>query len=295
MITADRRRAKAFPEIGERLRAYRTGSGVPVEEIARRLSISRAALYRYEAGDVVKLETLERLARLFGVSMTALLGIGIEYFSSGIVFFERLRQLEERAHRMTIVFGPIAYILSSDQFDEALSRALSRAADRHGFDMQDVARFLRVLRERKRTYRERRPSLVNIVSVAEIERFLQAGLAPDTESTAERNRARSAAAVEIRLLIELLKDPPMGVQIGLTKRRLPTTGFQLIHQHERSLVVTSPFRVGDELNLQHGIATISDAGEAIAIHEKLAQTWWLSALHGPAAAQELERLLSRRA
>jgi transcriptional regulator with XRE-family HTH domain len=268
------------------------GSGLPVEDIARRLSISRAALYRYEAGEVIKLETLERLARLFGVSLSAFLGVGIEYFSSGIVFFERLRQLEERAQKLAIVFGPIAYVLSSDQYDEALSNALARAADYRGFDNRDIDRLTGVLRDRKKTYRINKPSLVNIISTSEVQRFLAVGLSSELDSTAERIRSKRLAAAEIRLLIEKLKTPPIGVQIGLTRRRLPTTGFQLIHQDIKSLVVTSPFRIGDELNLNHGIATISDAADAITIHQNILQSWWSSALHGPAAVQELERLLN---
>ena len=44
-----------FTEIGQQLRAYRLESGLRAEEIAARLGVSRAALYRYEKGEVIKL------------------------------------------------------------------------------------------------------------------------------------------------------------------------------------------------------------------------------------------------
>ena len=66
-----------FAEIGQQLRAYRLESGLRAEEIAARLGVSRAALYRYEKGEVIKLDTVKRLAELLKVSPLSLLGIGV--------------------------------------------------------------------------------------------------------------------------------------------------------------------------------------------------------------------------
>jgi transcriptional regulator with XRE-family HTH domain len=79
-----------FAQIGQQLRAFRLESGLRAEEIAARLGISRAALYRYEKGEVIKLETLRRLAELLKISPLTLLGIGVEYFSRSAGFFERI-------------------------------------------------------------------------------------------------------------------------------------------------------------------------------------------------------------
>ena len=46
-----------FDDIGDRLKAFRLATGLSAEEIARRLGISRTALYRFEKGDVAKIET----------------------------------------------------------------------------------------------------------------------------------------------------------------------------------------------------------------------------------------------
>jgi transcriptional regulator with XRE-family HTH domain len=282
-----------FPQIGERLRAYRIGSGLTVEEIATRLGVSRAALYRYEAGDVVKLDTIDRLGRLFGVSMTALLGVGIEYFSNGTAFFERVRQLEEKAHHTTVVFGPAAYVLTSDEYDEALRSAWAETEDESDrLTAQEAAMLSDILRSRKATYRRRQPSLVNIVSVYEIERLLANGLSLRPRAPRAQIASRRAmAAREVERIAEIIAHPPMGVQIGLTRRPLPTTGFQLIRQEARSLVVTSPFRIGEQPNIRYGIATISDAKDAIDIHQAMADQLWSSVIQGGAAANEIHRLV----
>ena len=64
-----------FTEIGQQLRQYRLESGLRAEEIAARLGVSRAALYRYEKGEVIKLDTIKRLAELLKISPLSLLGI----------------------------------------------------------------------------------------------------------------------------------------------------------------------------------------------------------------------------
>ena len=89
-----------FTEIGQQLRAYRLESGLRAEEIAARLGVSRAALYRYEKGEVIKLDTIKRLAELLKISPLSLLGIGVEYYNRPVGYFERVRQIEETADQV---------------------------------------------------------------------------------------------------------------------------------------------------------------------------------------------------
>src|SRR6185295_20327674 len=88
-----------FDDIGNRLKAFRLASGLSADAIAQRLGISRAALYRFEKGELAKIDTLGRLAELLGVSVPTLLGVGVEYIASAVAYFERLRQIEETAER----------------------------------------------------------------------------------------------------------------------------------------------------------------------------------------------------
>src|SRR6516225_2889580 len=84
-----------FDDIGNRLKAFRLGSGLSADEIANRLGISRTALYRFEKGELAKIETLEKLAELLSVSVPTLLGVGVEYVASAVSYFERMRQVDE--------------------------------------------------------------------------------------------------------------------------------------------------------------------------------------------------------
>src|SRR5579883_3483999 len=110
-----------FSEIGQQLRAFRLESGLRAVEIAARLGVSRAALYRYEKGEVIKLDTIKRLAELLKISPLSLLGIGVEYYNRPIGFFERIRQIEETTDQILMINGPICYLTSSDAFDTLLS------------------------------------------------------------------------------------------------------------------------------------------------------------------------------
>lgn len=56
------------------MRAYRLAAELRSEDVAEQLDISRAAIYKLERGEIVKIDTLERLAALLGVSLANLLG-----------------------------------------------------------------------------------------------------------------------------------------------------------------------------------------------------------------------------
>ena len=98
--------------------------GLSADEIASRLGISRTALYRFEKGELAKIETLEKLAELLGVSVPTLLGVGVEYIASAVAYFERMRQIEETSEHIIVLAGPISYLLASDAFDRTLDEML---------------------------------------------------------------------------------------------------------------------------------------------------------------------------
>ena len=105
-------------EIGRRLKAYRIGRGQTADEIAEKLGISRAAVYRIESGDVVKIDILERLASELHTSLASLLGVSIEYLPTAISYFERMRQIEEESDQVVAHFPPISYLLTSDDLPD---------------------------------------------------------------------------------------------------------------------------------------------------------------------------------
>lgn len=152
-----------YEEIGKRLRAFRLGSGLSAEEVARRIGISRTAVYRFEKGEVVKIEALTGLAELLNVSLATLLGVEIEYIPSAVTYFERLRQLETEANQIIVLAGPISFLLASDRFHESLELLLKESvpegADHRNRTLADIDRIVEILHERKRNYlARRRPS-----------------------------------------------------------------------------------------------------------------------------------------
>jgi len=283
----------SFRDVGKRLRQRREAAGLAVEQVSRETGVSRALLYRYESGHIVKLPVLERLARVYGTSTMALLGLAHEYITSGLSFFERLQAIEEEADHMTIVFGPLAWLLTTDAYDQALAQALAEPTEPgDALNAIELARLMRILKKRKAAFRYRKPALANIVPVTEIEHFLGNGLAMRSDlAYAERNARRKGAAREIEHLASLIASPPMGVQIGLTRRPLPTAGFQILRIRDRKLLIVSPFRVGGQPNLRYGVAMISEDDEALRLHETLAARLWETALTGPKALDELAKLV----
>ncbi len=287
-----------FDDIGNRLKAFRLGSGLSAEEIAQRLGISRTALYRFEKGELAKIETLENLAELLQVSVPTLLGVGVEYIAAAVSYFERMRQIEETAEHIIVLAGPISYVLSSDAFDRALGDVLHESVPDGIVNRERAAvqidELMEVLKQRKACYRRRRPAIVNLISAAEMERFLRNGLVGRLDlPEALRRERRALARAEAEHFTALMANEPIGVQIGIVLDTLPHTSFQIFRQPDRQILALSPFRLGEEPNIRVGVAMITSAPEALALHEKMARELWASALKGPAAVRFMRAIMDK--
>jgi transcriptional regulator with XRE-family HTH domain len=288
--------ALRFDDIGNRLKAFRLGSGLSADEIASRLDISRTALYRFEKGELAKIETLEKLAELLGVSVPTLLGVGVEYIGSALAYFERMRQIEETAEHIIVLAGPISYLLASDRFDgslaEILRESIPDAAEGRKRALAQVDEVMAVLRQRKETYRRRQPGIVNLISAAEMQHFLRNGLVGrlDLPDKVRRER-RALARAEAEHFVALMEDEPIGVQIGIVPDTLPHASFQIFRQPDRQVLALSPFRLGEEPNIRVGVAMITSAPEALALHDKMAKDLWRRALKGAAAVAVMREMI----
>ena len=285
-----------YDEIGNRLKAYRLGSGLSAEEIATQLGISRTALYRFEKGEVVKIETLERLADLLRVSVATLLGVGIEYLASAVSYFERLRQIESTAQHVTVLAGPIASILASDGFENTLEEMLCESIPADIEDgpklLEDIAKIVAILHERKATYRSRQPTVLNLMSALEIERFARNGMVGNSSISERLKRTRRQLALaEIEHFARLIEEDPINVRIGIVPETLSHTGFQIFRQPDRQVLTVSPFRLGEHPNIRVGVAMITSAPEALALHQNVVNQMWRSAMKGSQAAAFLRSLL----
>ena len=287
-----------FDDIGNRLRAFRLASGMSADEIATRIGISRAALYRYEKGEVAKIDTLERLADLLGVSVPTLLGVGVEYVASAVAFFERMRQIEETTEHIIVLFGPVSYLLTSDAFDAVLPAVLTESLPEHIDNrdraLADVEEIIQILRARKESFRRRNPSIVSLIAAAELARFLRNGFVgtPDLPARIQRKR-REMAAEEVECIARIMDDEPIGVQIGVVRDTLPHSSFQIFRQPDRPVLAVSPFRLGETPNVRIGVAMITSAPEALALHERTAEELWRRALKGRDAAAFAREMVAR--
>lgn len=285
-----------FEEIGQQLRAYRLESGLRAEEIAARLGVSRAALYRYEKGEVIKLDTIRRLAELLKISPLSLLGIGVEYFSRPVAFQERFRQIEEQADQILQLGGALCYPVSTDAFDSALAEAWGEAAEASTERLgarTAAEQMLGLLAARKRLYQQRRPNIIAMLTEAAVRRFLAEGIAPGmAQSERVRQRCRAAARTEAEALANWMETVPMGLQVGLISGPEPAASFVVLRGRDRAHVVGAPFPADASPFGAIGVAMITAADESVGMHQRVAEAAWQNALKGSQAAERMRGLIS---
>ncbi|WP_428390656.1 helix-turn-helix domain-containing protein [Lichenicoccus sp.] len=284
-------------EIGQQLRAYRLESGMRAEEIAARLGVSRAALYRYEKGEVIKLDTVQRLAELLKISPLSLLGIGVEYYSRTIGFFERVRQLEETADQVLQVGEPLCYLVTSEAYDSVLVQVSAEVAEQAGSDSPTVKalseQVLGIMSARKRAYQMRRPNLITMISEPVMQRFLEQGVADSLPlSGGLRVLCRKVAAAEVETIAAMLETEPMGLQFSLIPGGELSTNCSLLRQRDRATLVINPFRSDASCVNASGVALVTSAPEAVTSHQRVAETMWRDSLKGAAAARRVRELLA---
>ncbi len=289
-----------YQQLGNRLRAYRIGASLLAEDVAERLGVSRAVVYRMEQGNIVKIETVDRLAQLFGTSLASLLGVEVEYYSTALGFLERMRQIEENAERIVAHFEPISLLLASDQYLEHLRQMLleslpqGAAADGEHSASAEVDGILTILRERKVSFAKRRPNIVSLIGLRELERFLRTGLVGSLAvSEAVRAQRVDAARQEVCRIAERMENEPLYVQIGLIDDAMPATSFQLFFAAGSALLAVSPFRFGELPNVRNGIAMVTASPEPVKMYGEMIDRLWKTAHKGKAGAARLRDLLDR--
>lgn len=285
-------------EIGERMKAFRLGAGLTPEQLASRAGVSRAAIYRYESGQPAKIDTLVKIADLLDVSLPTLLGAGVEYIASAISFFERMRQLEENVDQITVLFGPISYLLTTDLYDEFLPEILKESiptnVENYPQSIQEVDTLLEILRDRKQTYRRRTPNIISLISAAELTQFLRLGFTGSyNPKGVDIEKRREVARIEIENIVQLLRKQPIGVQLGVVVDSMPGSCLQIFKQAARKSVAVSPYRLGAFANIRLGVATISSAPDATELYQSVTNQLWTRALKGEQAADFIERNVLR--
>jgi transcriptional regulator with XRE-family HTH domain len=287
-----------YVQVGQRLRAHRVGSGLSPEQVAERLEISRAALYNYEKGEgPVKLETLERIAELLDTSLPSILGVGTEYFSSAIAYFERLRQIEAASERVLVYYEPVTYLLTSDEYPkllrDMLMEGLPEQLPNRKKAQAEIESLISILSERRTTISRGGPSFAGIIGATQVRRLLRTGLIGTYDlPKAERERRRLAARREVERIAVIMENEPVGIQIGIVDDTLPNQTFEICRSRNGTiLVAVSPFRLGELPNVRLGVASVTAAQEAVDLYQKLAEQMWSRAAKGVSGAALLRKCL----
>lgn len=286
-----------YQALGDRLKAYRIGASLQAEDVAAQLGVSRAVVYRMERGEIVKIETLERVADLLGTTLASLLGVEVEYYAGALAFFERMRQLEASSDRILSHFEPISMLLTSGDYLDHLRVMLMEASPKSpgkAAHLAEIDRMLAIMAERKAYFEERKPHILSLIGMRELERFIHTGLVGRVDLPDETRRMRVIAAkTEVARIAELMESEPINVQIGLVDDAMPSSTFQLFCNPQRKVLAVSPFRLGELPNVSNGIATVTAAQEAVNMHEDMIRRLWKTAYKGRAGATKLRKLLER--
>ena len=279
--------------IGQRLRAYRIAASLRAEEVAESLKISRAAVYRLEKGEIVKIETLERLASLLDTSFASLLGIDTEYYSSGDGFFERMRQLEEQSTHIYSHFDPFSFLLTSPNYLSHLAMMLKESSESN--EAHKYATSLSILNDRKTQFYQSAPKVINLISLRNIERFLHIGLVGNlTISPGKKSERMLLARKEVYHLIELIENQAYAPTIAITQQAIPSIAFQIFYQHDNALsLAMSPFRLGELPNVTTGIASITSSEDAIRRYRHLFDKLWQDSAKDQQAIKLLKATLDK--
>lgn len=287
-----------YVAIGQRLKAYRVASAIKADDIADNLGISRSALYRLEKGEIVKLETLEKLSLLLDTSLSGLLGVDIEYFSSGEGFFERMRQFEEQSTKIYSHFSPFSFLLTSPNYLSSLAIMLEEVEGDSRYDpdyKKKINTMLAILKERKNNLSQSPSTLYNLIGLQHIEHFLHLGLIGSLNLPPSKRMERVLLArKEVHYLLNLLEEKGDSLEVAVAEGVVPSTTFQIVYNAQGPLSLSiSPFRLGELPNVTEGIASITTSADAIQRYQQLFDKLWDRSVKGYHAIDLIKKTINR--
>lgn len=277
-------------EIGQQLRAFRLESGMRADEIATRLGVSRAALYRYEKGEVIKLDTVQRLAELLKISPLTLLGVGFDYYNCPNRFFEKLTALESDVLQSLQICDPICYQVTSPAYDVILQEAHTSLPEQK----ENAAPAILTQANRRALYNQRKPSIISMLPEGLVVEFLRQGVGAHVPmSETLRQKARQVAVQEIRNIITLMDSVPMGLQFSVIPENMTVTPCIYMRKSEQVVVAINPFRSDCCPAYTSGVAMITASPEAVLTHQRMLESLWQTSLKGQDAMERLKTLVAQ--
>jgi hypothetical protein len=189
------------------------------------------------------------------------------------------------------------YLTTSDAYDSALAEAFDEVAEHAGNErvqMRGIAeQVLGILIARKRMYVQRRPGIIAMVSAGAVQQLLATGVAGNIALSERMRRiCRQIAAAEVENMAVQMETEPMGLQFGLLAAAEPTSAFKILRARDRVNLAVNPFRPDTHPSAQTGVAMITGADEAVAAHQRVAESSWRDAMKGPAGAARLRQFVA---
>ena len=177
----------------------------------------------------------------------------------------------------------------------ALAEAFDELADNAGAERaamrSQAEQVLGILAARKRMYSVRRPNIICMVSLNGMRRLLETGIAGGLNvSDRVRRLGRQVAETEVENMAALMEAEPMGLQFGLLTGLEPSSQFKVLRARDRVSLAINPFRPETFPGAQTGVAMITAADDAVAAHQRVAESNWRDAIKGAAGAARLRQL-----
>ena len=220
----------------------------------------------------------------------------MEYYSRPIGFFERIRQIEETADQILLMNGPVCYLTTSDSYDGVLAQVFEEIGEGAPGDRAAsravTEQVLGIQAARKRMHGMRRPSIICMIAVQRVQHFLEAGVAASLPLGERMRRVcRTVAAAEVAHIAGLMEAEPMGLQFGVLTAAEPTGDFAILRARDRATLAVNTFRPDGHPSTAAGVAMITGADEAVAAHQRVAETLWRESLKGSTGAARLRQII----
>ena len=131
------------------------------------------------------------------------------------------------------MFSPISYLVTTSGYDQVLAEVMRESVAPAQYDEAD--RILSILLKRKERFAARRPLLASI-----IEKFLREGLVGRSDLDPDTLTARRHMALrEARHISRILREPDIGIQVGVAREPIPSTSFQIVRKGAESTLTIS--------------------------------------------------------
>jgi hypothetical protein len=132
-----------------------------------------------------------------------------------------------------------------------------------------------------------------MISAQRVRQFLDGGMAGSLALSERMRRVcRTVAATEIAHIAGLMETEPMGLQFGLLAAAEPTGDFAILRARDRATLAVNTFRPDGHPQTAAGVAMITGADEAVAAHQRVAETLWRESTKGTAGAARLRQMLA---